>query len=187
MDASTPSTRDKIVTAAFQLFLAHGFDGTGLSQILAASSLSKGAFYHYFATKEEVYREVVDNFFLKPMMAFDFTAIENQPLRESRDLLSAAYEQLPEAVTAAGVDMARYFALFFESLSRLEDFREQVRIYYGTLLTTLAKRTHDEHEIFPKVADAHARNIVASLEGKMFLHAVFGSDGYPTAPERKAS
>ena len=44
-----PSTRDRIVAASFQLFLLHGFDGTGLSMILGATGLSKGAFYHYFA------------------------------------------------------------------------------------------------------------------------------------------
>jgi AcrR family transcriptional regulator len=172
MDASAPSTRDRIVSAAFELFLAHGYDGTGLNQILEASGLSKGGFYHHFSTKEEVYREVVENFFLKPMLAFDFSAVENQPLKDSRDLLAAAYEQLPEAVSAAGVDMARYFALFFESLSRLDDFRAQVRDYYAHLLNALAKRAYEEHEIFEKVADAHARNMIGALEGKLFLKAV---------------
>lgn len=176
MDAPSITAREKIVAAAFQLFLMHGYDGTGLSQILAASNLSKGAFYHYFPTKEDVYREVVTSFFLKPMLALDFDEIQRNDLRDTRDALSLAYDQLPTAVTAAGVDMARYFALFFESLSRLESFREEVRQYYTKLIGALAQRTYDEHEIFPKVANTHARNIIANLEGRLFLTAVLGDD-----------
>ena len=172
-----PSTRDRIVAASFQLFLQHGFDGTGLSQILKATDLSKGAFYHYFASKDALYREVIENFFLKPVRNFDFDAFDTQGLRESRDVLSGAYTQLPGAVEAAGIDMARYFALFFEAFSRLEDFREEMRSYYARLLKSLAQRTYDQHEIFPKVAENHAINLVASFEGRLFLSAVFGTEG----------
>jgi AcrR family transcriptional regulator len=172
-------TRDRILAAAFQLFLQHGYDGTGLSQILAASGLSKGAFYHYFATKDEVYREVVIAFFLTPLEGDDFAAIADRPLRDSRQALARAYDQLPEAVAAAGVDMARYFALFFEAISRLDDVRDAIRAYYANLLKSLAARTYAEHEMFPKVADAHARNIIARFEGNLFLAAVFGNQPLP--------
>jgi AcrR family transcriptional regulator len=176
-DPGAPSTRDRLVAASFQLFLQHGFDGTGLSQILSATGLSKGAFYHYFPTKEALYHEVVENFFLKPIRTFDFAAFDTQNLRDSRNVLAEAYLQLPGAVKAAGIDMARYFALFFEAFSRLDDFRNEMRSYYAALLKSLAQRTYEQHEIFPKVAENHAINIIAALEGRLFLTAVFGADG----------
>lgn len=186
-EASTPSTRNRIVAASFQLFLQHGFSGTGLSQILAASGLSKGAFYHYFSSKDDLYREVISIFFLQPIQNFDFEKLASQPLNDSRGFLAEVYEQLPEAVAAAGIDMARYFALFFEAFSRLDDFRAEVRTYYAGLLKGLAQRTYEEREIFPKVADTFARNVIAQLEGKLFLAAIFGPDGpgvlVSTAPE----
>ncbi len=172
-----PSTRDRIVAASFQLFLQHGFDGTGLSQILGATGLSKGAFYHYFASKEALYREVIESFFLKPVRNFDFAAFEAQRVGDSRELLAAAYAELPDAAAAAGIDMARYFALFFEAFSRLDDFRDEMRSYYAMLLKSLAQRTYEQHEVFPKVAENHAVNIVAAFEGRLFLDAVFGVEG----------
>lgn len=172
MEPEAIPARDKIVAASFQLFLAHGYDGTGLSQILKASGLSKGAFYHYFPTKEAVYKEVVNSFFLKPMLGMDFEEIRTNDLKDTRASLTLAYEQLPEAVAAAGVDMTRYFALFFESLSRLPEFKEIVQKHYAKLLNAFAQRTYDEHEIFPKVAKTHSRNVIANLEGRLFLAAV---------------
>ena len=179
------STRDRILAASFQLFLQHGFDGTGLSQILSATDLSKGAFYHHFATKEALYREVIAKFFLEPVRHFDFDGFDAQQLRDSRDILAGAYVELPGAVTAAGIDMARYFALFFEAFSRLDDFRAEMRTYYQTLLQSLARRAFDQYEVDPKTAEAHALNIIASLEGRLFLNAVFGSEGVGPLVDRK--
>lgn len=172
-----PSTRDRIVAASFELFLKHGFDGTGLSQILKATDLSKGAFYHYFPSKDAVYREVVEAFFLKPVRQFDFEDFDAQKLRDSRNLLAGAYGELPGAVEAAGIDMARYFALFFEAFSRLDDFRSEMRTYYERLLKGLAQQSYDQREIAPDVAETHAINVIAALEGRLFLNAVFGAEG----------
>lgn len=185
-ETSARNTRDRIVAAAFRRFVQNGYEGTGLSLILKDTGLSKGAFYHHFATKEELYREVVEAFFLKPMHAFDFAEIGKLPLKDTRAYIAEAYEQLPRAAEAAGVDLARYFALFFESLGRLEDFRDAVRTYYDTLLQALAQKAYEEAEIFPKVAGAHARNLIVGLEGRMFLRAVFGEAGPPEFEPAKA-
>ncbi len=120
------------------------------------------------------------------MHAFDFAEIGKLPLKETRAYIADAYEQLPRAAEAAGVDLARYFALFFESLGRLDDFRDAVRTYYDTLLQALAQKAYEEAEIFPKVAGAHARNLIVGLEGRMFLRAIFGEDGPPEFAPAKA-
>ena len=184
-EAPQVSTRDRIVAAGFQLFLKHGFDGTGLSQILSATNLSKGAFYHHFPTKEALYREVIVKFFLEPVRQFDFDRFDTLQLRDSRDILAGAYVDLPGAVTAAGIDMARYFALFFEAFSRLDDFRAEMRTYYQALLKSLARRSFDQYEVDPKTAETHALNIVAALEGRLFLNAVFGNEGTGPLVDRK--
>ncbi len=178
-------TRDRIVAAGFELFLKHGFDGTGLSRILATTGLSKGAFYHYFDSKEALYREVVERFFSKQIRAFDFDAFDRQQLKDSRAVLTDAYGQLPGAVKAAGIDMARYFALFFEAFSRLEDFREETRAYYQDILKSLARRGYEQREILPRTAENHAVNVIASLEGRLFLEAIFGAGGIGPLLERE--
>lgn len=175
MDANAPTTRQKIVAAAFELFLNHGFDGTGVNQILEKSSLSKGAFYHHFKSKDEIYREVITEFFLKPLETTDFDKMATLPLRDIRTILADYYTNLPQEVMGrAGISMTRYFALFFEALSRLPEFQQSVQTYYLTLIEVLTVRTYEEREVFPKVAEVHARNVVATLEGRLLLNAVLG-------------
>ena len=175
MDALKPTTRERLVEAAFQSFMQSGYDATGLSQILGDAGLSKGAFYHYFSSKEDIFREVVTAYFLEPLETLDPEMIANRSLKDSRAQLDRFYADLPERVAAGtGCDMTRYYALFFESLSRLPEFRAAIQAHYLTLIEALTKRTYEEREVFPKVAEAHSRHLIASLEGKLFLNAILG-------------
>ena len=47
-------TRAHIVETAAAAFAEHGFDGVSLNDLVAASGLSKGAFYFHFSSKEEI-------------------------------------------------------------------------------------------------------------------------------------
>lgn len=51
---------DEIVEAALQVFAAKGFAAARLDDIAARAGVSKGALYLYFATKEELFRAVVE-------------------------------------------------------------------------------------------------------------------------------
>lgn len=55
-------TRERIVDAAWRLFLERGFDGTTISQIEEESSLASGSgsFYRHFKSKSDVFRAVID-------------------------------------------------------------------------------------------------------------------------------
>jgi TetR/AcrR family transcriptional repressor of nem operon len=69
------ATRDALVEAAFEEIYRHGFQAASLSRILAKTSLTKGALYHHFPTKndlglaviEEVVREGLDAMFFAPL------------------------------------------------------------------------------------------------------------------------
>lgn len=48
------STKERLVTAAFELFAAHGFDQTTVDAIAARAGVSRATFFRHFPTKEEV-------------------------------------------------------------------------------------------------------------------------------------
>jgi TetR/AcrR family transcriptional repressor of nem operon len=58
--------RKQIVQSARRLFNRHGFDGVSLKQIMAGAGLTHGGFYSYFASKSELYVEVLGCFFTDP-------------------------------------------------------------------------------------------------------------------------
>jgi AcrR family transcriptional regulator len=56
----TAATRDALVAAARPLFAAEGFAGVGAEAIVRAAGLSRGALYHHFADKTELFAAVFE-------------------------------------------------------------------------------------------------------------------------------
>ena len=48
------SARTKLVQMALRLMLDKGYAGTSVDEICETAEVSKGSFYHYFSTKEEI-------------------------------------------------------------------------------------------------------------------------------------
>lgn len=58
--AESEATAERIRCTAAELFATHGFAGIGLEQIAAAADVTRGAVYHHFSGKRELF-EVVAN------------------------------------------------------------------------------------------------------------------------------
>jgi len=48
-----PDTRKVLIDEGLKALLANGYDGVGIGPVLAAAGVPKGAFYHFFRSKEE--------------------------------------------------------------------------------------------------------------------------------------
>jgi AcrR family transcriptional regulator len=61
-------TREKILSIALYFFIKKPYTEVTMNEILKASGLSKGGFYHHFESKESLYAEVINRFILKTFM-----------------------------------------------------------------------------------------------------------------------
>jgi TetR/AcrR family transcriptional repressor of nem operon len=50
---ATKSTRDHLIDTGLKLMHQHGYNATGLTEILKAAEVPKGSFYHHFGSKED--------------------------------------------------------------------------------------------------------------------------------------
>jgi AcrR family transcriptional regulator len=56
------ATRQALLDAAIELFGTHGFDGTSVQSIVERAEVTKGGFYHHFASKQALLHEIHDRF-----------------------------------------------------------------------------------------------------------------------------
>jgi TetR/AcrR family transcriptional regulator, transcriptional repressor for nem operon len=61
--------REYIIDQAYKLFLNHSYEAVSINEISKAIGFTKGALYHHFTSKEELFKAVIDkylNFTEKP-------------------------------------------------------------------------------------------------------------------------
>lgn len=58
--AADPPTKDRILSAAIEVFAAKGYHGAVVDDIVTASGTSKGAFYHYFPSKQGIFLTLME-------------------------------------------------------------------------------------------------------------------------------
>lgn len=77
-------TRCEILHAAVRLFAIHGYHHTATAEILQSLSLSKGAFYYHFKSKEELACQTLD--FASRQITQQLTAAPGSDASDSRAL-----------------------------------------------------------------------------------------------------
>ena len=53
-------TRDRIVRAAAKLFLTRSYHAVGIADLCAAADVRQGSFYHFFPSKSDLAKAVID-------------------------------------------------------------------------------------------------------------------------------
>src|ERR671919_3154419 len=57
-EAEARATRDALVQAALELFTERGYAGVGTEEIVARAKVTRGALYHHFRDKRDLFRAV---------------------------------------------------------------------------------------------------------------------------------
>jgi TetR/AcrR family fatty acid metabolism transcriptional regulator len=129
-------TRDRLLQAALNVFARHGYHGTTVDDIVAASESSKGAFYHYFPSKQGIFLKLLDS--LADMVE---AAVETAIAREQGALakVEAALRVVLE-VASERRDLARI--LLIEAAALGPEF-EQSRLGIHRRFAALIKRHLD--------------------------------------------
>lgn len=84
-------TRAALVASARRLFAAQGYDGTGTEQIVAEARVTRGALYHHFRDKADLFRAVMEDAAgdVARRLTDDQMQAEGSALDEIRDGVSA--------------------------------------------------------------------------------------------------
>jgi len=127
-------SKEKILQVAFNLFLQKGYRDVSLSEIVQQVGLTKGAFYHYFKGKDQLFLEIVDHYFLSlsdyiydrvpkdHLKTFMFTYLKM--LTEQIDRISK------EALKQGNTVSLSYYYLAFDALRIIPDFGKKIREVY---------------------------------------------------------
>jgi TetR/AcrR family transcriptional repressor of nem operon len=92
-----PETKRNLVDAGVRLMRARGFNATTVDDICAAAGVTKGGFFHYFKSKEEIAKAAVSRF--SAGKSEDF---REAPFRKLADPLDRVFGRLEFARKSTG-------------------------------------------------------------------------------------
>jgi TetR/AcrR family transcriptional regulator, transcriptional repressor for nem operon len=146
-------TRNKLLDAAVTLIRKQGFAATSIDQLCAAAGVTKGGFFHHFASKEALGIAAAEHWSAITAPVFEGAGYHQEPYGMGRLL---GYLDLREAMIDGGTDA------------------------FTCLAGTLAQEVHQSHPNIARAAEAsiygHAQTLEADVEAALAEHGVTGVD-----------
>ncbi|MGI0080777.1 MAG: TetR/AcrR family transcriptional regulator [Nitrososphaerales archaeon] len=163
-------TRKQILDTAFKEIYRHGFQSTSVNEIVAKTNLTKGAFFHYFSTKndlgyaiaDEVLREVTLERWIRPLAAY------RNPVQGIISRFRKIIESMPDEHISCGCPLNN----LTQEMSAVDPaFREKLRavleLWIGETEKYL-KKARDEGYLKPDINPRQVAEFVVMVEEGSF-------------------
>ena len=128
-------TKAHILMVSLKLFLQKNFKEVTMKEIVQETGMSKGAFYHYFESKEQLFYEIIDHFF-SSILEFDFNALPNDSLHgfyhTYTDQINTLRFQFLAHDKGEGEDFLNlnFFALLFDAFKIFPEFKSKMEAFH---------------------------------------------------------
>ncbi len=162
-----PTTKERIRDSTAELFRRHGYNGTGVKQIVAAAQAPFGSLYHHFpGGKEELAADVIR---WSGAKYGELLPLVFDPAPDAATGVEWFFAGAAETLRESGYEDACPIAtVALEVASTSEPLREATHEVFESWLTALAARGEDAG-LEPAAARELALAVLASLEGAFVL------------------
>ncbi len=162
MQQRSEETRAKIMEAAVKLFSNQGYNKASVDDICAEAGISKGAFYHHFKSKQELFLALLDGW----LQIID-QAIEASKDKTAPETFMQMTEAFPYIFGSAGANLPMFLEFWLQASRDKKIWDASIAPYrrYHKYFTSLIKKGVDEGsfvEIDPELA---SRMIVSTAMG----------------------
>ena len=172
------NTKEHILFTALKLILTKGYGNVTMSELVKASGLSKGAFYHYFTSKDQIYLNTLDKYFFSYLASFE---LKYNPERSFRDnlfhTLNLFLEFAKEIEVLIGPEnnMISYYQTMLDASIRSEEIKSKVTQFYEFFVKRLAEwiRIAQKNNEIHKDLDSEvlSKQICSMIEGTMIIYS----------------
>lgn len=164
--------RERILSAAQQLFRERGINNTGMDQLCAAAQVSKRTAYQHFGSKDELVAEYLRRHDVDTMPEV-FERADLTP----RERLLAVFQK-PPAFTQDPMPLCPFIAAAVEISDPEHPARVRAREYKTSVATRLSETAREAGAADP---DLLGEQLALLLDGASVRTRALGTDAYPTA------
>lgn len=124
-------TKEYIIDEAYKLFLGHSYEAVSISDISQAIGFTKGALYHHFKNKEELFKSVIDKYVHFEGLVADVNSItlaecNRLCLENTNRILRRMFGEQPKFMAIS------YLTLVADAFRHYPQFGEQTNAFFET-------------------------------------------------------
>jgi TetR/AcrR family transcriptional regulator len=161
-------SRDKILEAAVEEFIQHGFSGARVDRIAQRAGINKAMIYYYFSSKEKLYQAVIDEHINRLGAEVQMRIEEAADLEESLLAICRVYMKLM-------TQNARYLPILLREFAsgggRLSSSLQRMTSERG--LPALFLRKLEEGQRAGRFRDCDSRQALISFIGMNLFYLLF--------------
>tara|TARA_B100000676_G_C18012927_1_gene807796 strand:- start:283 stop:876 length:594 start_codon:yes stop_codon:yes gene_type:complete len=166
---SKDNSKEQILEAAMKVFVKNGFSETRMDDIAENSGLSKGAIYHHYKSKKDLFLALID--FWEEYFFFKIFFNKDVESKNSADLLRDMAKDMIETFKNR-----KYILLaeleFWSLANHDEDVRAKTEALYiklMKLIRTIISKGVDSNEFKKLDVDVAALSVMTSLQGVIWF------------------
>jgi AcrR family transcriptional regulator len=147
VEVKMKDTKEHILETAFFLFVEKTFKEVTMKEIVNATGLSKGGFYHYFESKEQLFHEVINDYLI-PNLSVDYSQFDDSSLHrfynESLDFMEKrATSGLRQNLLAQDGTYSNFYVFIFEAIKFFPELKEKFVEFDAYKLNNWIKVIHN--------------------------------------------
>jgi transcriptional regulator, tetR family len=120
----------KILEKAFELFRKNGYKDTKFEDITRKLGISKGSFYTYFKTKEELLYELLENVKKSEMERYSKVEIDENPKKTLENFIKERFKSFLELLNNADIGIMNSFT----QNTIVGKFREEMTKFFKSFI-----------------------------------------------------
>ena len=175
-----PETKRKLVDAGVQLMRARGYNATTVDDICADAGVTKGGFFHYFKSKDDIARAALTRFHEGKAKNY-----EDAPFRKLSDPLARVFGRLDfvkESIGGnKGVTKGCLIGMFAQELAFTNpEIRDACQNFFTRIVRDLAQDLTEAKAVHAPAARFNpkgvARFYLATVQGSLMLAKIAGTN-----------
>ena len=170
--AETSPSSERILQSALTLFSERGYDATSVREICTASGITKPTLYHFYGSKEGVYRALVDGALDRMRVDITRALEEDGSLADRLRRLTLAYFDS----TRREPDMARFIAALIHGPPSSAPHTDFLTFYDHVLaqVAGVMAAAEERGEVSPGPADARLLVLMGAIGEAVHGHLLVG-------------
>jgi AcrR family transcriptional regulator len=172
VSTETLRSNDRILKKALELFSEKGYDATSVREICEAAGITKPTLYHFYGSKEGVYRAIVEGALLRFRSEVMRSLEGPGPVRDRLVRMAQTYVE----ATRREPDLARFVMALIHTSPRSAPATDLVGFYQGILdaLAAALEGGVTAGEIRPARTDVRLLVFMGALSEAMHGHLLVG-------------